>query len=300
MATAEGIYGLQNPFRDDSAVQAFRSLPSITARRRIKAHETLLKAYITYYEKKWDEDPQTSTFIHDRCQYFSSEGSSLEDIARSEMTTSIALLSNIMPATFWLVYYIVSDSTVFADCREEASRTLNTGGGLDGEVASYATRSIDADSTRSQCPILLSAFKGVFHYHAVGISSRVLLKDHLLDGQFLLKKDNILLIPGVVQHQERSVWGEDVDQFSLPVSPQSRPNVTKDTHSHSFAGHVVILLSWLQLLAGNHQIVVATLGGCLFGTARPLDAAETHQPSELQPTSTSTSITASDANTGPT
>ncbi|KAK2605419.1 hypothetical protein N8I77_008256 [Diaporthe amygdali] len=45
-------------------------------------------------------------------------------------------------------------------------------------------------------------------------SSRVILEDHLLDGRFLLKKDNILLIPGVVQHQDRTVWGEDVDVFS--------------------------------------------------------------------------------------
>lgn len=41
----------------------------------------------------------------------------------------------------------------------------------------------------------------------------MILEDHLLDDQFLLKKGNILLIPGVVQHQDRSVWGDNVNEF---------------------------------------------------------------------------------------
>lgn len=41
----------------------------------------------------------------------------------------------------------------------------------------------------------------------------MILEDHLLDDQFLLKKGNILLIPGVVQHQDRSVWGDNVLEF---------------------------------------------------------------------------------------
>lgn len=50
-------------------------------------------------------------------------------------------------------------------------------------------------------------------YKGIGISSRMILEDHLLDDQFLLKKGNILLIPGVVQHQDRSVWGDNVLEF---------------------------------------------------------------------------------------
>lgn len=50
-------------------------------------------------------------------------------------------------------------------------------------------------------------------YQGIGISSRVILEDHLLDDQFLLKKGNILLIPGVVQHQNQSIWGDNVGEF---------------------------------------------------------------------------------------
>lgn len=130
------------------------------------------------------------------------------------MLNSIALLSNTMPATFWLVYHIMSDPTVLADCREELTKTLNMSGERDCKDTTDAVRSIDIDYIRRHCPILLSTFKEVFRYHGVGISSRVILEDHLLDGRFLLKKDNILLIPGEVQHQDRTVWGEDVDVFS--------------------------------------------------------------------------------------
>lgn len=209
-------------------------LPSITARRHIKARETLLKAYITYYQKKGYKDPQTSAFIYDRQQYFSSEGLSLEDIARSEMMTSIALLSNTMPATFWLVYHIISNPAVLADCREELTRAMN----MDGHATGDAVRSIDIDYIRRQCPIMLSTFKEIFRYHGVGISSRVILEDHMLDGRFLLKKDNILLIPGVVQHEERSIWGDDVDEFSHKrfVNEQSGGKAGRKLNAVAFRG----------------------------------------------------------------
>lgn len=118
-----------------------------------------------------------------------------------------------MPATMWLVYHIISDPTVLADCREELTRTLNKRGELDVEAAGDAVQSIDIDYIRRQRPVLLSTFKKIFRYHGVGISSRVILEDQLLDDRFLPMKDNIPPTPGVVQHKERSVWGEDVDKF---------------------------------------------------------------------------------------
>lgn len=140
-------------------------LPSVTARSHIRARETLFKSYVKYFEKKGYEDPQTSAFIRDNQLYYASEGFTLEAMARSEMMSSVALLSNTMPATFWLVYHVVSDPAVLADCREELTRALNLGGGQDGEAATAAVRSIDIDSIRRQCPILLSTFKEVFRYH---------------------------------------------------------------------------------------------------------------------------------------
>lgn len=186
-------------------------LPSITARRYIRARETLLKAYMTYYENKGYEDPQASAFIRGRYQHQFEDGLSLEDIARGEVLGSIALLSNTMPATFWLVYHIVSDPAALADCREELTGALRTGGAKGG---AGAVRSIDVGYIRRECPVLLSTFKEVFRHHGIGVSSRVVLEDHLLDGRFLLRKGNVLLIPGVVQHQEPSVWGEDAGDFS--------------------------------------------------------------------------------------
>lgn len=86
-------------------------------------------------------------------------------MARSEMMSSVALLSNTMPATFWLVYHIVSDPAVLSDCLKELTLALNLGGDPDSEAATVAVRSIDIDCIRRQCPILLSTFKEVFRYH---------------------------------------------------------------------------------------------------------------------------------------
>ncbi|POS68474.1 hypothetical protein DHEL01_v213132 [Diaporthe helianthi] len=102
------------------------------------------------------------------------------DPARRYLTTPYRRLSG------HVVYHIVSAPAVLADCREKLIRALSLGREQNGEAAATAR---------------------------IGILSRVILEDHLLDDRFLLKKGNILLIPGVVQHQEPSVWGDNVNEF---------------------------------------------------------------------------------------
>ncbi|CAN8102048.1 unnamed protein product [Discula destructiva] len=231
-ATTEGVYGPNNPFQDPEVRNIWPVyekgmiplmtgiLPGIIASKYVNAREFLVRAYKSYYEEEGYNDPQASAFIKERHKYYSGSGIPLEDIARIEVATSIGLLSNSLPATFWMVFHIFSDAELLQTVRDElshATTSLEDGRG---------TRSVDLGYVKNRCPILLAIFQEVFRYHGMGVSSRWVLDDHLLEGQYLLKKGSILLIPASVQHNLASVWGDNVDCFDhkrfLRQGPESK------------------------------------------------------------------------------
>lgn len=109
-----------------------------------------------------------------------------------------------MPATFWLIYHIFSDPEVLDDCRKELWRAVKTNDGIN---------TIDTTYVKNQCPIFLSTLQETFRVHSTSVASRVVLEDHILDGQYLLKKGGIVLIPASVQHNLDSAWGSDAANF---------------------------------------------------------------------------------------
>lgn len=181
-------------------------LPTLTASKYVKARELLVSAYKPYYEEEGYNDPHASAFIKERHTYYSGSGIPLEDIARIEVATSVGLLSNSMPATFWLIFHIFSNLELLQSVRDELAEAITWSPGDD-------KRSVDLGYVKNRCPILLATFQEVFRYHGMGVSSRWVLDDHMLDGQFLLKKGSILLIPAAVQHNLDSEWGDHVNEF---------------------------------------------------------------------------------------
>lgn len=127
-------------------------------------------------------------------------------MARLEVAISIAVINNTLPASFWLIYHIFSDPVVLEDCRRELLKEVETDD-TDG------VHKIDINHVKSRCPIFLSAFQETFRIHGTGMASRVVVEDHLLDGQYLLKKGGIVLIPASVQHGLESAWGPNVGEF---------------------------------------------------------------------------------------
>ncbi|KAI1335014.1 cytochrome P450 [Xylariaceae sp. FL0016] len=217
MATTEGVYGPKNPYRNAQTRKAWLEfepglipllvgiLPGLTARKSLKARDLLIKAYENYFTNEGHLDPETSAFTKARIDFSVQRGLSVSDMARMEASTSIGILANTLPATFWLVYHILSDPIVMEDCRKELSGARTT---------KNDTHEIDMAYIKTSCPILLSTFQEVFRYHGLGTSARMMMEDHMLDDQYLLKKGNVVLIPAAVQHRSQSAWGEDAAQFS--------------------------------------------------------------------------------------
>ncbi|TGJ82959.1 hypothetical protein E0Z10_g5798 [Xylaria hypoxylon] len=217
MATTKGVYGPRNPFDDPAVQKAFfiyehgfvrlmiDILPTLTARKSVQARNTLESAYRHYYDQGGHTDPESSALIQARHSFCSTKGIQDIDIAKMEVTSSIALLSNTMPATFWLVYYLYSDPELLAACRLELARAIKE---------SEEVRSIDMACVKNECPLLLSTFQEVLRFHGIGISTRLVLEDTILDNQFLVKKGGIVFIPGASLHKLRSAWGEQAESFS--------------------------------------------------------------------------------------
>lgn len=179
--------------------------PSLFAHEYLAARESLAKAYEKYYANNGPSDPDASAYIKARYDFGLERGLPTPDIARAEVASSIALIGNTMPATFWLVYHVLSHPAVLEDCRRELSEVVSDEGGM---------CAVDISRVKSSCPILLSTFQEVMRFHGIGMSARTVLEDTTLDNRFLLKKGAIVLIPAIACHNLASVWGDDVGRFN--------------------------------------------------------------------------------------
>lgn len=180
------------PFKSFLAPAAFRD------------RELLAASWKNYLKEGWHEHASEFT----KAAYLHNKGHGLkdEDIARAEIGHSFAAIGTTAPATFWLLYHIFSNPLVLADIREELNLWVRD--------STTPDRSILMSDIRTKCPILLSTYWEMLRYRGLGNSVRVCLEDTMLDGRFLLKKSSVVIVPQLVQHTSKPVWGEDVSQFN--------------------------------------------------------------------------------------
>ncbi|KAI0393199.1 cytochrome P450 [Xylariaceae sp. FL0594] len=218
MATTGGVYGPRNPFEHEEMRKAFpryerdflplmiNILPSWIAPDGVRARTVLERGYQRYFDEGGHTEAESSTLIKEKYEFCTAKGLPDLDIAKVEVLASIALLSNTMPATFWLAYHLYSDEELLSACRMELEQAVSETGDN--------VRTIDMACVKNRCPILLSTFQEVLRFYAVGVSSRRVLEDTVIDNTYLVKKGGIIFIPGVAQHKLKSAWGEGADEFS--------------------------------------------------------------------------------------
>lgn len=200
-------------------------LPSILARDSFHAREFIAKRFVRYFQNKSHEEG--STLIRARYEHSVDHKIPLEDIAKFETAGAIAILTNTSPACFWLIYHLFSDQTALEDCRQEVRRILSesTSASKDGRVTK--TYTLDMSRVKTACPLMLSSLQEVLRLHSVGVSTRLVMEDHMLDDRFLLKKGATVMIPAPVQHKNVSVWGQDAQSFNhrrfLPKERRHNP-----------------------------------------------------------------------------
>ncbi|CAG8958374.1 hypothetical protein HYFRA_00011051 [Hymenoscyphus fraxineus] len=232
LATTDSVYGPSNPFKDPRIEKAFwdfqpgimlmimELFPSVLARESVAGRELMVKAFVQYFEEGGHN--QGSALVRARFEHSTEHKIPIEDIARFETGGALAVLSNTAPSTFWMAYHLYSDPVALEDCRQELSKIITT-----EEKNGVKIHLLDMSQVKTSCPILLSALQEVLRLHTVGISTRMVMEDHLLDGKYLLKKGGTVMIPGPVQHNNPENWGSNVDDFYhrrfLPESKRRSP-----------------------------------------------------------------------------
>ncbi|KFA81359.1 hypothetical protein S40288_06057 [Stachybotrys chartarum IBT 40288] len=215
LASTEGVYGPKNPFRDPAMERAWfafepgmmmfvlRLMPQVSAKESFQAREYMVKVWEDYFEKGFYN--QGSELIKSRVRINNDFQISLKETARIEIGGSLAILTNTLPGTFWMIYHIFSDPVVLGEIRDELSK---------GVHQDVNTCSIDLSFVKSSCPTLLSTFKETMRIHSSSVATRIAMEDYLLDDKYLLKKGSTIMMPSSVQHTSRPIWGDTVDDFN--------------------------------------------------------------------------------------
>lgn len=156
-----------------------------------------------------DEHKKGSALIQARYNHSVRFGVPLDDISRAEVGGVVALLSNTVPVSFWMLYHVYSDPIVLDDCRSELEKIVDRGVNDKGEKSN----TIDMSKVKQHCPILLATLKETLRTYSTVVSAREVTEDYMLDGQYLLKKGATVMMPSTVQHSNAAVWGPDHATF---------------------------------------------------------------------------------------
>lgn len=124
--------------------------PSIFARERVSARKNIVDSFHEYFEALHHE--QGSAFVQAHYRHKVDQGAVDKDMARFKIGAIVAILSNTIPASFWVVYHAVSDTTILEECRQEIAACCRTG---------QDTCTLDVTQVKASCSVLLSIVKEV-------------------------------------------------------------------------------------------------------------------------------------------
>jgi cytochrome P450 len=189
-------------FEPGIIVMLLNLYPNLLASDSVQARREIVDAFNDYFVSHAHEEG--SAFVQSHYQHKIDQGVTGKDVARFEIGAIVGILSNTIPASFWVLYHTFSDPTVLEECRKQILACCKVEGN---------TCTLDIAEVKASCSILLSILKESLRFHGIGTSVRVVTQDHLLDGKYLLKKGGIVMIPGPVQHSSTLSYGEDVDKF---------------------------------------------------------------------------------------
>ncbi|KAF2260683.1 cytochrome P450 [Lojkania enalia] len=223
MATTEGVYGPQNPYRDPEIQDAFWAyeaglgklslgvVPSLLAREAVRGREKVASAFEEYFAAEGTSS--SSSLTKGRHEYYAARGYLPRDISKFECGNGIAILSNTVPTAYWMLFHLFSNPSALEACRAEIqahiTTTAHSGNGAG------VTKALDISALKTRCPLLLSAFKEAMRLHAIGVGLRMVMTDTMLSNRYLLRKGALVVMPAIVQHHDANIWGPDVSSYDV-------------------------------------------------------------------------------------
>ena len=180
-------------------------LPKLIARKAYIAREKMVKALIKYYKAKGHEDSSELTL--ERYNTHQRHGVSVETTARAETAQVLGILSNSVPATFWLLFDLGMRPQLLADIRDEIRQHALK---VD---ASSGKHSVDLTAIKDKCHLLVSVWQELLRYRSTSAGIRIVYEDLVLNDQYLVKEGSLLQIPAYTINREKGAWGTDADEF---------------------------------------------------------------------------------------
>lgn len=205
----------------DFAFLGLNILPKIIAPRGHRGRKTLFQGFQKYYAH--DGHKTGSRLVQARYEVNRKYNVSIEDIEHFELSVCYGLLVNTVPATAWVLYYIYSRPSLLEEVRLTLSSYIHdSSDSFDG-----LTHQVNITEIVAGYPLLSSLVQETLRVQSTNASGRVVLKDTLLEGQYLLKQGSILLIPSAELHSNASIWGPFVKDFDPRRFMQKRTHEAK-------------------------------------------------------------------------
>ncbi|KAF1976201.1 cytochrome P450, partial [Bimuria novae-zelandiae CBS 107.79] len=222
---SESAYGPNNPFWRPEIEKAFwyfeestlafcstGFLPEFIRSKVIKGFQSRELLVQTLHRYLNGEDLLRGSPIVNT--HFSLFKASLDDsdVARFECANALGSFANTIPTSFWMLYQVYSDQKLLTELRDQIKAITSTEVADDGALT---VNRIDLRRLKS-ATILFSAIEEVSRLRAVGVGVRVVTEDTVVgEGvhRYLLKKGGWVLIANRALHSDKTIWGEDADQF---------------------------------------------------------------------------------------
>lgn len=202
-------------------------IPYLAVRSSHNGYNKFQASFAEYFQSRGHE--QGSALIQARYDTNSKHGIPIKDMGSFELVVIAGLLINTVPAAFWTLMSVFSDQLLLSELRNELSAVIHLDGS-DGREDNPIRR-VSITRAIGTCPLLLSIFQENLRLHANAGSCRKVLKDTLVNNQYLFKQGSIVEMSPRVFHFDPSNWGPSANDFNprrfmpseLKKNPQLKP-----------------------------------------------------------------------------
>lgn len=194
--------------------------PDVIAPKGDSGRARIFRAMQKFYA---NDGPKTaSTFVQARHKIHKMHGLAQTEIDQFELGISFALVANSAAAMFWVIYYAYSLPEWLEKIRNEvlSLRSIRQqleprtkSGATDSAVSSDSPIIVSVAEVVDECILLTSFINEILRVQSTSASARVVMEDTILDGKYLLKKDNFVLSPSAVMHKDENAWGPTAGLF---------------------------------------------------------------------------------------
>ncbi|KAF2849591.1 cytochrome P450 [Plenodomus tracheiphilus IPT5] len=221
LALTAAIYGPENPYEDPDIESSwmeflpgishllYSPIPSLTARKALKARSHVIEAFRRYFET--DGHLGAFPMISEMYEINKRHGLTADEAAKMELATSLAMLSSGAITTFWLLFQILSDVEVLDIVRKELLGMTHQQPQHSSAIPQPPV--LRLNSIKSSCPTLMAMLNETLRYHSTVINIKQVKHDTMLADQYLLKKNGIVMIPGQSVHHNPNIWGHTAETF---------------------------------------------------------------------------------------